>query len=60
MGMVHSQSEFVEENMHRVFGTKKDEKYVDRKGAYIIPIRENEIGVVETPKGFFVTVEFDE
>ena len=40
--------------MHRVFGTKKDEKYVDRKGAYIIPIRGNEVGVVETPKGFFL------
>ena len=40
--------------MHKIFGTKEDERYVDRKGAYIIPIRGNEVGVVETPKGYFL------
>lgn len=40
--------------MHKVFGTKENEKYVDRKGAYIIPIKGDEIGVVETPKGFYL------
>ena len=40
--------------MHKVFGTKENEKFVDRKGAYIIPIKGDEVGVVETPKGFFL------
>ena len=40
--------------MHKVFGTKENEKYVDRKGAYIIPIKGDEIVVVETPKGFYL------
>ena len=40
--------------MHKIFGTKEQNKYYDRQGAYIIPISGNEIGVVETPKGFFL------
>jgi 8-oxo-dGTP diphosphatase len=40
--------------MHKIFGIKEQEKYYDRLGAYIIPIRDDEIGVVETPKGYFL------
>ena len=39
--------------MHKIFGQKEDIKYLDRKGAYIIPINGEEVGIVETPKGFF-------
>ena len=39
--------------MHKVFGQKENETYFDREGAYIVPLRGDEIGVVETPKGFF-------
>lgn len=40
--------------MHKIFGEKKNKTYLDRKGAYIIPIRDEKVGVVETPKGFFL------
>ena len=40
--------------MHKVFGIKEDEKYLDRKGAYIIPIKDGKVGVVKTPKGYFL------
>jgi len=40
--------------MHKIFGEKEDAKYFDRKGAYIVPIRGDEVAVVETPKGVFV------
>lgn len=39
--------------MHRVFGIKENAEYLDREGAYLIPFRGNQIGVVQTPKGFF-------
>ena len=39
--------------MHKVFGTKEYALYTDREGAYIIPLRGNKVGVVETPKGYF-------
>ena len=39
--------------MHKVFGQKENKTYLDRKGAYIIPVKGEEVGVVETPKGFF-------
>ena len=39
--------------MHKIFGTKKEAEYFDREGAYIIPLRGNKVGVVETPKGYF-------
>ena len=39
--------------MHKIFGTKEDKEYKDRIGAYIIPVKGNEVGVVETPKGYF-------
>ncbi len=40
--------------MHKIFGTKEDVKYLDREGAYIIPIKDGKIGVVKTPKGYFL------
>ena len=39
--------------MHKIFGTKEDVIYLDREGAYIIPIRNNHIGVIQTSKGYF-------
>jgi len=39
---------------HKIFGKKKKAKYIDRKGAYIIPIFNNKIGVIKTPKGLFL------
>jgi len=40
--------------MHKVFGTKENVEYTDREGAYLILIRDNQVGVVKTPKGFFL------
>ena len=40
--------------MHKVFGTKENAKYLDREGAYLIPYRDGRIGVVKTPKGYFL------
>lgn len=40
--------------MHKVFGVKENAGYFDRYGAYIIPVRGEEVGVVRTPKGFFL------
>lgn len=37
-----------------IFGKEENTVYFERKGAYIIPIKGEEIGVVETPKGFFL------
>ena len=39
--------------MHRVFGVKENVEYLDREGAYLIPCRDNQVGVVQTPKGYF-------
>ena len=39
--------------MHRVFGIKEETEYLDREGAYLIPCRNNQVGVVQTPKGYF-------
>ena len=39
--------------MNKVFGIKENAEYYDRRGAYIIPIREGKVGVVKTPKGYF-------
>ena len=39
--------------MHRVFGIKEPAAYTDREGAYLIPVRGDQIGVVQTPKGYF-------
>ncbi|MBQ9081926.1 MAG: NUDIX domain-containing protein [Clostridia bacterium] len=41
--------------MHRVFGKKEEnESYLDRRGAYLIPIRDDMVAVVRTPKGYFL------
>lgn len=40
--------------MHKIFGIKENNIYFDREGAYIIPIKENKIGIIKTPKGFFL------
>lgn len=40
--------------MHRIFGTDEGVEYVHRKGAYLIPIKDENIGVIQTPKGFFL------
>jgi 8-oxo-dGTP diphosphatase len=52
--MDSDKSAFAEVYMHKIFGIQEDEVYLDRKGAYIIPIKGEEVGVVETPKGFFL------
>ena len=40
--------------MHKVFGIKDNKAYLDRKGAYLVPIRGEKVGVVETAKGYFL------
>lgn len=40
--------------MHKVFGIKESVKYTDRKGAYLIPVHNNKIGVIKTDKGYFL------
>lgn len=39
--------------MHKVFGEKAPAPYYERKGAYIIPVKDGKIVVVKTPKGLF-------
>lgn len=39
--------------MHKVFGIKEDVPYSHRPGAYLIPLRDGNVGVVQTPKGYF-------
>ena len=39
--------------MHKVFGKKENAEYADREGAYLIPYRNTQIAVVQTPKGYF-------
>lgn len=50
---VKQKYEFAGAIMHRVFGQKEEVIYRDRKGAYLIPINGEEVGIVETSKGFF-------
>ena len=38
---------------HKIFGTKENVKYLDREGAYLIPIQDNKVGVIQTSKGYF-------
>lgn len=40
--------------LHKVFGIKENEKYYDRAGVYLIPVKSHKIGVIKTPKGFFL------
>ena len=37
----------MEVDMHKIFGIKDNKIYLDRKGAYLIPIRGEKVGVVE-------------
>lgn len=39
---------------HKIFGVKENVKYLNRKGAYLIPFQNNKVGVVKTPKGYFL------
>lgn len=39
--------------MHKVFGIKENAVYLDREGAYLIPINNSKIGVIKTEKGYF-------
>lgn len=39
---------------HNVFGIKENANYIDRLGAYIVPAKEGKVGVVKTPKGYFL------
>ena len=40
--------------MHKVFGVKEAAEYYDREGSYIIPVCGDKVGVVKTPKGWFL------
>lgn len=40
--------------MHKVFGDKKRTDYVDRKGAYLIAVKDGKIAVIKTAKGYFL------
>lgn len=40
--------------MHKIFGTNEGVEYVHRKGAYLIPVKDHCIGIVQTPKGYFL------
>uniref|UniRef100_UPI003FF08543 NUDIX domain-containing protein n=1 Tax=Waltera intestinalis TaxID=2606635 RepID=UPI003FF08543 len=52
--LLRGNSEPKEANLHRIFGKEENVAYLDRRGAYIIPIKGEEIGIVETPKGLFL------
>lgn len=39
--------------MHRIFGIRENVRYVDRKGAYLVPIKDGQVAVIQTPKGYF-------
>ena len=40
--------------MHQIFGIKENAAYHDRRGAYLIPCRDGQIGVIKTPRGYFL------
>ncbi len=40
--------------MRKIFGTKENVLYTARKGAYLIPIKDGRVGVIKTPKGYFL------
>ena len=40
--------------VHRVFGVRENAVYTDREGAYLIPVRGSLVGVIRTPKGYFL------
>ena len=49
----HMSLDFKNMSLHKVFGAKENAEYVDRKGAYLIPVKDDKVGIVKTPKGFF-------
>lgn len=40
--------------MHRIFGTKENNEYIDREGVYLIPVNGNKLGLIHTSKGYFL------
>ena len=40
--------------MHKIFGSRKNEKYTDRVGAYLIPVKDGKVAVVKTNMGYFL------
>lgn len=40
--------------MHMVFGNKENKTYFDRKGVYLISLKEDKFAVIRTPKGYFL------
>lgn len=40
--------------MHKIFGKKENVEYFERFGVYMIPIRDNQVGVIQTQKGYFL------
>ena len=42
--------------MHKIFGTKENVKYIDREGAYLIPIQNNQIGIIQTSRKYLLSV----
>ncbi len=44
----------MEQKTHRIFGVRESGEYYDREGAYLIPYRGDLVGVVQTPKGYFL------
>lgn len=40
--------------MHKVFGIKENVEYRDREGAYVILMHDNRVGIIQTPRGFFL------
>lgn len=40
--------------MHFIFGEKENETYYTRCGAYIIPLRDDKVGVINASKGYFL------
>lgn len=43
--------------MHRVFGDQENVSYIDRQGAYLIPIKNDSIAVVQIGKGYFHPIQ---
>lgn len=39
---------------HKVFGIKENTNYIERAGAYLIPVSEGKVGIVKTAKGYFL------
>jgi RimJ/RimL family protein N-acetyltransferase/ADP-ribose pyrophosphatase YjhB (NUDIX family) len=39
---------------HKVCGSKEPVAYLGREGAYLIPVQDGQVGVVKTPRGYFL------